>query len=104
MSQLTPMYYVRYSETGKIISFIEERVMYQSGTGRKAWFASEPASFTLEQAKAKLAKFEKAGYVWGQAYHAGFKERGFNVGKAGRLDPKEPSIEFGKFPEEAKRY
>lgn len=104
MSNLTPIYFVRYSETGKNICSIEERVMYRSGTGHCTWFSWESSSLTLEQAKAKLDEFEKTGYVWGQAYHAGFKERGFNVGRVGRLDPKEPSIEFGIFPEYAERY
>lgn len=101
MSNLTPIYFVRYARENTSIYMIQERRFVQCmDRDRGGFWVNEAASHTLSAAKALLAKLEAEGCVWGQAYHAGFSERGFRPSEF--TSTKEPSIEFGTYPKEAR--
>lgn len=103
MSNLTPIYFVRYARNNTKIYMLEERRFIKcQERGRGGFWINEPSSHTLGEAKKTLADLEAEGCVWGQAYHAGFKERGFRNEKED--GPKEDSIEFGTYPTEARNY
>lgn len=110
MSNLTPIYFVRYARENTAIYMIQERRFIKCmEQDRGGFWVNEPASHTLSAAKALLAKLEAEGCVWAQAYHAGFKERGFRVGNRtvnppAPKDAVEDSIEFGTYPEEARHF
>ncbi len=106
-NKLTPIYFIRYAMDKTEVRTIQERVLMYYG--KCGTWTSQAQSFSKEEAVRRLDSLKRKGFVWAQAYHAGFKERGFRVGNriSNSPEPKdavEDSIEFGTYPEEARHF